>query len=365
MDWYEKGMLKVSLIFAIFFFVFPAYSYQADIESTLLRGQELGFQRKYDDAIAVFKGLQSNYPDSPAGYLGELLIYQVKMLENEDLSQAAKFEETYNRAKQIYERAMQNQNIDSFDLMLCAGIIGLEGMHAARKHEWWLAYKRGTLSRQILSRIKKNDPTFADADIGRGLYLYWRSVFAKMVPVLSAFFSDKKKEGIELLNNVMANGRLAKKFAHVNLGIIELEEKKYDSAIEIFSYFINQYPQNVLMKNFRGRAYLLSKRYDQSLKDFEEILKIDDKVFKAHYFIGLANYRIGKEKYSKSREEFNKLLSVEKDRLWRSYCYYWLGRISDEEGNKEEAIKYFKEAYSLNKGLKDAEFRLHALGSGI
>jgi len=336
----------------------------------LLKGEEFSFMRKYDEALALFKKIEKDYPNSPAGYFGELMIWEVKMLEREDMSADKEFLDVIERSRKVVDDVMQRYQITALDLFLCSGVIGMEGMHSARKQSWWHAYTRGTLSRQLLNRLKKEYPDFIDADLGLGLYLYWRSVFSSTIPVLSMFFKDKREEGIALVEKVASNGKLAKKLARVNLGIINMEEKKYQKAVPIFSSFIDQYPQNAIIRNFRGRAYLLDKKYEEAINDFEKILQIDESLVKAHYFIGLSHFFIAKDPKKSEHDkiakvEFNKLLEKEQHYLWRSYSYYWLGQIAEREDDKKAAISYYEKAYALNKGLKNAKFRLHALGGGI
>lgn len=363
-----KNLMKrfVFFLFILFPLILSASEDENIISNALFEGQELGFSRNYPDALKLFRGLKSDYPASPAGYLGEILIYQIMMLEQEDMRFKSEFYKALEEGKKVYREVMVMPRPSSLDLMLAGGIIGLEGMQAAREQRWWHAYTRGTVARQIFNRIKKNDPSYIDADIGRGLYIYWRSVFTRLIKTLSIFISDKRDEGRKIVEEVAQNGNLAKKFAEVNLGIIAYEEKKYGDALKVFSELVAKYPKNVIIRNFRGRTFLAMKKFDLAVLDFKAALKVDKDLIRFHYMTGLALYqKADKKEFRKAIDEFTLAIEKEVSSNWKSYSYYWIGRIYEDLNDKALAIENYNKAYALNKGIENAKFRLHALGSGI
>jgi tetratricopeptide (TPR) repeat protein len=360
----------VLLIFALiaFFQILPvasAFDQDDEIPWLALQGQELIFARRYDDALTFFKHVEEQYPDAALGPFGLMAAYEVQMLEREDFHLENEFLATAKRGEEITRRIMQRYHPGDVDLFFCGGLIGLEGFFKARKGQWWGAYTRGNISRQIFTSIRKQNPNFVDATFGLGMYTYWRSVFTKEISFLP-FFADKRKEGIEIVERVAQEGNLAREMAHVNLGIIYFEEKRYADAIRVFQEFVERYPNNIILHNFLGRIFLADKQYDRAIFEFQKVATLDPSIAKAQYFIGTALVLQGKkERFPEAETELQGFLAKTTDRLWRSYTLYWLGTLKEKQGDNEKAKDYYEKAFELNHGLKSAQLKLRGLGGGL
>jgi tetratricopeptide (TPR) repeat protein len=345
--------------------VASAFTQDDELVWLSLEGQKRIFERKYDSALQLFKNVEKEYPMSALGYFGEMAVYEVQMLEREDFHLENELLDAAKRGEEVVDKVMQLYHPSDFDLFYAGGFIGLEGFFKARHGWWWGAYTRGNISRQIFNTILKRNPDFVDAWFGLGMYMYWRSVFTNEIKFLP-FFSDKRAEGIAIVERVAKEGRLAAEMAHVNLGIIYFEEKRYADAITIFEDYLKRFPQNVLLHQFLGRVLLADKKYDRAIEQFKKVLAIDPTINKAHYFIGTAILADGKkEQLPEAEQEFQGFLKTTSSRLWRSYTLYWLGQIYEKQGNTESAKQYYEEALKLNKGLKGAQLKLRGLGGGI
>ncbi len=330
-----------------------------------LGGQKLIFNRNYAEALAVFKNMQDSCNHSPLGFFGEMAIYEVQMLENEDFHLEKKFLDAAKRGDAAVNHVMQLYHPTEDELFYSAAVIGLDGFFQARKSNWWSAYTKGTRSRQIFNRILKSDPKFIDAKLGTGMYIYWRSVFTKEISFLP-FFADKRAEGIAIVKDVSEKAKFAAEIAKINLGLIYFEEKRYKDAQKVFAEFVKNYPNTIIFRALLGKVYLADKQYKNSLAIFEESLKIDPSINKTRYFVGMAiALDDDKTKFDYGKKQLNLFLEKENQRLWRSYGFYWLGFISEKQGLKEDAKKYYEEAINLNKGLKQVQVRVRGLGGGI
>ncbi len=330
-----------------------------------LEGQELVFQRDYDQALKFFKNVQKEYSNSPLGYFGEMAIYEVQMLENEDFHLEKKFLDASKRGMQAYNKVMQRYHPSDKELFYAAGVIGLDSFFQARKGRWWKAYVRGTKSRQIFERILDKNPNFVDARLGEGMYVYWRSVFTKEYTFLP-FFSDRREEGIAIVKQVMNKAEFARKVAKVNLGLIYFEEKKFKKAQKIFEEFTQQYPKNVIFYKFIGKALLAKKEYIKALNIFQKMLKLDPNINKTHYFIGMSiALSKKKDQFDYGKKQLHVFLKKAKQRLWRSYAYYWLGLINEKQKDKKQAKLNYEQAIKLNPGLEHAKIKIRGLGGGI
>lgn len=333
--------------------------------SAALRGQELIFQRRYDEARFFFKNLEQRYPYSPIGVFGQMAIMEVSMLEREDFHLEKEFTETAKKGEKVVGQVMQRYHPSNEELFYSGALIGLDGFFKARKGEWWGAYSKGAKSRQIFRSILKNDPNFVDAEMGMGMYIYWRSVFTKELGFLP-FFPDRRQEGIAIVEKVARQGFMAKELAKVNLGIIYFEEKRYADAIRVFDEFCAKYPDNIVLHTLYGKVLIADKKYDRAIEEFNKAIKVDPTLSKQRYFVGMAIVLKGdKNRFAEAKENLKRFSENEKDRLWRSYALYWLGMLSEKQGDKQAATGYYEEAVKLNKGLKSAQLKLRGLGGGI
>lgn len=333
--------------------------------SLAMRGQKMIFERRYDEALHLFKNLEKRYPISPIGIFGQMAILEVKMLERENFYLENEFNESAKRGEKVVGKVMQRYHPTNEDLFFSGALIGLDGFFRARKGEWWGAYSKGTVSRQIFRNILKKDPDFVDAELGMGMYIYWRSVFTKEISILP-FFPDRRQEGIAIVEKVAREGFMAKELAEVNLGIIYFEEKRYADAIRVFDDFCKRYPDNVVLHTLYGKVLIADKKYDRAIEEFKRAIEIDPTLSKQRYFVGMAIVLKGdKQRFAEAGEYLKKFEENEKDRLWKSYALYWLGTLNEKQGDKQVAKGYYEEAVKLNRGLKSAKLKLRGLGGGI
>ncbi|PIR25437.1 MAG: hypothetical protein COX62_01885 [Deltaproteobacteria bacterium CG_4_10_14_0_2_um_filter_43_8] len=338
---------------------------QEKIAAKLVQGERLLFAREYEAAFQHFQALSTAYPSSPAGAFGLMALNEVKMLEKDNFAYLDEFMKYAKMGDKIISQLMQNYKQSNWELMFSGSLIGLEGFFEARRRDWIGAYTLGTKSRQIFARIQKNDPQFADADFGMGMYLYWRSVFAKdlwFVP----FVPDKRAEGIALIERVVKEGVVAKDLARIVLAIINLEEGNDKKGEEAILPFVQSYPDNILFRNIYGKILISAKQYEKAFSQFEHILRIEPQAKKSLYFSAVSLVLLqNPQRYEDAHILLERFLLSHPNDEWSSYAYYWKGRLAENEKKMDEAKLYYNQAVSLNSKLKGARFRLRALGSGL
>jgi tetratricopeptide (TPR) repeat protein len=364
-------MRKIIYLILIFSFLFCSSArafvdlQEEKLVSLAMRGQKMIFERRYEEGLRLFKDLEKRYPLSPIGIFGQMAVLEVKMLEHENFYLENEFNEMAKRGGKVVGQLMQRYHPSNEDLFFAGALIGLDGFFRARKGEWWGAYSKGTVSRQIFRGILKKDPGFVDAELGIGMYMYWRSVFTKEIAILP-FFPDRRQEGIVIVEKVAREGNMARELARVNLGIIYFEEKRYADAIRIFDEYCTRYPNNIVLHTLYGKVLMADKKYDRAIEEFYKAVKIDPALSKQRYFAAMAIILKGdKNRFPEAKENLEQFSKNEKDRLWRSYALYWLGMLSEKQGDKQAAKGYYEEAVKLNKGLKSAKLKLRGLGGGI
>ncbi|MBU1138465.1 MAG: methylenetetrahydrofolate reductase C-terminal domain-containing protein, partial [Proteobacteria bacterium] len=71
------------------------------------KGQEMIFERRYDEAMAFFKRVEKLYPHSPIGIFGQMAIYEVSMLEREDFHLQNEFLTAAEEGGKVVKNVMQ------------------------------------------------------------------------------------------------------------------------------------------------------------------------------------------------------------------------------------------------------------------
>lgn len=364
-----QSMKKILTIFlfAIIFFtdISSIYAVNDNLMSRTLEGQRLIFARQYDESLKFFDGIIHDYPSSPAGFFGKMAVLEMRMLEREDFFLEKEFEQTAKDGLLRVSNVVRKKNPDVWDLFLAGSLLGLDGFYNARKDNWWDAYVLGSKSRQIFRRVKEIDPSMADADFGLGMYIYWRSVFAKDIWFLK-MFPDRREEGINIVKRVAEDGVFSRDLARVNLAIMFFEEKRYEGSQQILNEYITRFPENVIIRNLLGRTEIALKHYDGAVAQFREILKIDSSLLKPRYFIGTALVLSGDSaRFSEAEFELRLFLQKQGGKYWPSYAHYWLGRLNDLRGDKQKANMEYAEAEKLNPKIKEVVKKARSLGAGV
>lgn len=369
------GLIFVFLIVSLLGLIRPIFAENSIRESAskaqpaciskALAGQEMIFARRYVDAERIFTELKSECPSSPAGDFGLMASLEMRMLEREDFHLEKEFLKVAKEGVAKVARIGQSNRPDVWDLFLSGSLLGLDGFFYARKGKWWDAYTMGTKSRQIFHHVKEIEPSFVDADFGLGMYIFWRSVFVRDFWFLR-MFPDRREEGIAIVENVAKNGDFSKDLAWVSLAVMYFEQKRYDDARIVLQQYINRFPQNVILRTILGRVFIVDKRYDDAIGQFKKILDIDASLKKPHYFLGVA-YTLSNrpEFYEIAEKELYGFVDSETSKHWKASAYFWLGRISENRGDKEEAKRRYEEVLKLNPEAKVANQRIRALGSGL
>lgn len=323
-----------------------------------LECKELLFHRKYDEAFARFDELAKKFPESPTGVAGKMAIWQLRMYENEDF----RFQRQYKEAEKAYDsfalKQLRAGNVPTWDLFIYGAVDGMRSFFESRTNSWWKALTSATHAVRMLKQARWNDPSFIDPDMGIGTYLYWRSVYTKEINFLP-FFSDQRKNGISMIENVLTNGKYAKDLAQGNLIFIYRNEHQLDKAAAIADTILAQYPENLIIRFARGQIANEARKYDEALKLLDQVLKQDPAIKKVYYFKGQAYF--GKKDLSEAKKYFDLFLQNETDKEWLAAAHFFLGWIAENQNDKATATTEYETALKLNPKQKSAKQRLGLL----
>lgn len=324
----------------------PVSSAASDpLTTDALRGEALIFARRYDEALVLFQKLAAEYPDSPTGTFGELSVWQTRMFENYDYRFAPQYEETLKRHKPVVDAVMAMRDPPDWDLFVCGASLGMQGFYLVRKDHWLKALGAADRAMGALRKLRWRNPQFVDADLGLGLYEYWRSVFTRQIKLLP-FFRDNRAAGIAKVERVAREGQYARDMAQSNLSFLYAEEKRYPEAIAALAPLLQRFPDNIVLRMQRGQVYLAMKDYAKAEAEFRRILAIDQGVTKAEFYLGLslvkrgqvpsdAQYTaIGRDltPFDAARQALTNFLTTHPEPEWAAAAHKWLDRIATQRG---------------------------------
>ena len=126
------------------------------------------------------------------------------MLENFDFRYEKEYDQAYKRAIQELTEAQMMRGNDAWEYFLTGAMMGVDGIHAMRKEEWLRAINRGYNGVVTIAKARELAPEFVDAELGDGLWYYWRSLIAMNILGIPKY-NDQRKEGIQMMLNAEQN----------------------------------------------------------------------------------------------------------------------------------------------------------------
>lgn len=152
-----------------------------------------------------------------------------------------------------------------------------------------------------------------------------------------------------------------KNSAHYKAGMNSIKNNNVSDAVDDLKLCLKFNSKNVSALNLLGLAYYLKCRFDKAEKTWRKSLSLQRNNNKARDYLEL----ITKEDFKKIRKEYKNILFSDEasqnqkksflKKLIEEYDeliepYVILGLLYKKEGNYEEALKYFYQAYDLDSG---------------
>lgn len=325
----------------------PALS---DLEKLGQQGRDLILGRKYDEAIAFFKKIEIDYPDSTLGTFGQMAVWQSHMFENFDFKYDSEYQNLSAKNKIIVDQVLKNPDSSAWDLFLAGASAGIRGFYLMRKDQVFKALSEANTARKALEKTLQKDPQFADVYLGLGMFDYWRSVFTSRFRFLP-FFKDKRAEGLAEVEKAMKEGRVVNALAQASLAFCYYEGRQNAKAASLLQDLLKKYPDNVIFKNILGDVYASQKNFVEARKMFDEVLKAHPETNLPRFFLAKTYFMEGN--YEEARKWYDAFLANKPPPEWASYAVADLGRLDLRAGKEKEAYDRFKEAlhlYGDNKG---------------
>jgi tetratricopeptide (TPR) repeat protein len=315
------------------------------------------YERDYAKSKRTFAGIEERWRGSGVGPVGQALVWQALMLENFDFKYDAQYNASFSRAQQAMEQAMLSPGNEVWETFLLGALLGVDAIHKMRKEEFVTAINRGMEAMKYVSRAGEMAPEFVDAQLGDGLWLYWRSVVALNTPGVPAF-SDERERGIEMMQLAQQRSVFLRPAAGHALTYTWIEEGQMNRALGLATSLSRAYPNNIVNLQVLGRIQMYRRLYPESETTFKRIISIDANNERVHYYLQRLYLRWGK--LDESLAHADKYLAFNLSDYQRSYALYYKGTVYEKQGRLDEAEAAYKEAWRVDK-LKRAKAKLERI----
>jgi len=139
-------------------------------------------------------------------------------------------------------------------------------------------------------------------------------------------------------------------------GLLYMDFKIYDNAIEIWKKYLKKYPQDYDAYYYLGETHQSLQAYKKAIKSYEKTISFASEHYYAHLKMGDAYRALGNTiqaiNYYKQAIKLNQ---IDEQKLSN---YYLLVRIGNLCSNDKEAEKYYRKAIKLNPKNHLAYFNL-------
>jgi tetratricopeptide (TPR) repeat protein len=344
---------------------------------------------KFPEAEVKFNSLKTAYGWHPLPYFLMGLIEWWKIMPNtNDTSHDDEFlaymDTTIQVAERLHNEFPAYRAEASFFLAAAYGFKGRLYSDEERK-QWRKAASAGKDALDYLEESKVAQHLTPELLFGDALYNYFSvwvpENYPALKPILWFFPKGDKALGLKQLKEVSYNAFYTRTEAMVWLmRILNSYENDQFQALSISKYLYEEYPDNPFFHRYYARMLYSLGRYNEAEPVCKTILtRIDSGMVGyeatsgryAAFFLGQIyearkNYDVAKDYYDRCVRYAETIGAT--DTGYYLYSLIALGEISERQGNKKEAKRYFKlakdKADRKDEAFKDAKRRLRKLEKG-
>ncbi len=309
------------------------------------QGIEYIYKRDYKSAKKHWDSLSGTYPGRGVGHVGNVLIYQALMLENFDYRYEQQYLFHSQKAIEELTASLKQPGAEAWENFLLGGMIGIESIHTMRRGDFVSALTRGVEAIGHIKKVKELAPSFSDVVLGDGLYMYWKSVISQNSSLIPDG-EDQRLEGISLMRKAEAEAVFVRPAATLALVFTWIEEREFKRALDSCMLNRRQYPQNIINNMVMGRVFMYMRKYDSSLKVFNEVLATAPDNMRVNYYMATTYLRM--RDYDSAEAAIDRYLAFDLEPEFRAAGLHRKGDIYYRRKDYKTAEKFYKEAVKID-----------------
>ncbi len=248
------SFLSLIIYFILFNFTFAQEFPNQRVDSLLKSGIMNIVNQEYAEANKTFNQLTFEYPELP---LGKIYLAAGKIAEAYDYKKEYDSDFIESNLQEAIEHTEKLLSTDEDNLWFNYFYALAEGYIAyfdAIQDNWLSALSTGMNSISAFGNCLNIENNFYEAYIAIGTYEYWMSrktEFLYWIP----YHNDKTKIGIEKLRTAIKFASYHSHLAVNSLIWIYIDQKDFNTAIEIGQKAVNEFPNSRYFKWGLARAY--------------------------------------------------------------------------------------------------------------
>jgi len=355
-------------LFILLLLVTSTFSQNARFESLIKTGIDQIYGIEFQKAEQTFRTVQKEFPHNPAGKFFEAMIDWWRiMLDMESEEFDDQFEDKLDAVIDMCDDILDDdeKNIDA--LFFKGGAFGFRGRLYSIRESWMDAALDGKDAMPLVYQVYEADPDNRDIQLGFGIYNYYASVIPEKYPFIKPFMmffpQGDKDKGLKQLETVALNGRYTKIEArYFLLTSYYAFEENMDKAMQWADSLSADFPNNPTFERYKGRILVKKGSYTNASPIFESILTkcdlglpgyLDRTKRESAYYIGMRhkiqNHSDSAKVYFEICEKLSRNLDDDEPSGWLVNSVLYLGMLNDKLGQRQKAIKYYKEVLEFDE----------------
>jgi hypothetical protein len=365
--------LEISILSVCIQIILPQNSQARDTSSeptrvnhNIIKGIELLYDCKFDDADNLFREVVAEKPNDPAGYFYLAMVTWSRLASGFWSPEVVKqYGDRIDEAIHIAKRKIEGGKADSFTYFYLGGALGFKGRFHLMEHKWLSSFFLALEAIKALETCKDMDPNNKDVLLGLGIFDYYTARLSGVLKFLSYLLihEGNKKEGLRKLHiaaDEAAYSSLEAKSLLLHIYLF-LEENYYPKALVLAQELAGRFDEAPRNKYLEGVAHIRlgnEKKYQEVVEFLRKRAANENSKERALIWGRLTYYLeathcLVQLQTEKARSKLDAILSQpdpQLDPLMLAWPLLKKGMSYDVEGNREEAIKYYRQILKLKNG---------------
>jgi len=270
--------------------IFPGQA-NPTISAGIITAYGHALRREYREARRIVIEMGRDFPDDPAGPTGEMALYQVIMLENDDYNMDAEFRDAARRADEASRRFARLAPKNDWYYTILGASWGIQGIYFLRMDEYLNAFRPGIEGLRNMQKAANMSAENWEARMGIGLFLYYRSAYASFIP---GQWLDQRKKGIAEVEAAGERRQYLSEVSRIALYYIYVNEKQYDRALSYMDSLIAERPYFVIFYQLAGRAMIAKGDLPAAYNYYKKMHEIDPTLYFPYFKLGEIFLMMGK-----------------------------------------------------------------------
>ncbi|MGD8985170.1 MAG: hypothetical protein PVH99_18955 [Desulfobacteraceae bacterium] len=336
------------------------------VNHDIIRGIELLYDWKFDEAENLFYKIVAEKPKDPAGYFYLAMVTWSRLASGFwSPEMVDQYGERIDEAIFIAKRKIEQEKSDGFTYFYLGGALGFKGRFQLMQQKWLSSFFLALEAINALETCQKMDPNNKDVLLGLGIFDYYTARLSGVLKFLSYLLIHEgdKEEGLRKLH-VAADGAVYSSIEAKSLLLhiyLFLEDAHYPKALVLAKELAEKFHQAPRNKYLEGVAYIRlgnENKYREVIEFLQKKASYENSKESAgiwgrrvHYLE--ASHCLVRRQTEKARSKLDTILSQpdpKLDPLMLAWPLLKKGMSYDLEANREEAIKYYRKILKLKNG---------------